>query len=255
MNNVNTDQTMNLYKRTIQIILATLIVIGITVYVERNHISTIFEAGNKEKEVTIAFYPNTISQPQGSKISLTPIVTSLTKKVGYMDLRISFNRARLEFTGIDNSPLNEHYEAIMLPDQISANADGKIDVIYSVKDEDFPISGPIELSRFHFIMRDLNENVVTIDTETSQIIFDTESDDEELADIVVKEAKINFISPLTPTPSIKMTPSTSIPEQITLTPTLSESKSPTVTALPSVQVTSPQIEPTTSATSSSVLNH
>jgi hypothetical protein len=241
MNTTNTDPATKIDTLTLQIIIVTIIVILITFFVEHNKISTFFEAGNKEKEITVALYPSEVSQPQGSNIHITPIVSTNEKKVGYIDLKISFNRSRLEFMGLDNAKLNMSYEILVSPDKETANNSGKIDVIYSVKDVDAAIVGPIELSGFLFTIKDISESVVTIDTAASQIVIYSGNDTEEQGDIIVKEAKINFISTTPATPSIKITPSETISQQQVISPTITNT--PFYTA------------PTTDATSSSGLNH
>jgi hypothetical protein len=237
----------------LQMVLATLVVLGATAYVERNNIGTVFQAGNSEKEVTASLYPKKITALPGTGTSTTVLLTTPTNKIGYVQIALSFNRDVLNFTGTDDSFVSPNFEIISPVDTDAANSTGIITAMYGIKDDNGPTDGSVQLSKFNFTVKADGDSAITVDPSQSQIVFDNQA--AETADILVNGAsfttKPETASPVTQMPvnttatqSPESTSTATAPAAVTPTPTIiPEAATPT----PVPPTAAPTIQPTTTA--------
>jgi hypothetical protein len=159
---------------TTQLLLATALVIIATAYLKTNHVSTFFKAGAEEKQISVTFIPNKTSVPIGQSVTTTPIITTKSKKPGFILITFIYDARTMTFTGTDDSHLSDAFEKISEPvDQIDTTNPSMhtIQITYAIKNPANPPGDTIQLSKLSFKANTTGESSVHIDSGSSQIVF------------------------------------------------------------------------------------
>ncbi len=164
----------------LQIFLAMLLVAGATIYVNKNPVSTIFKAGNQEKEVTLTYASEVISGAAGDTISITPFIGFTQKVPGYISLTFSYDPQKLTFLSADDSHTDQSYE-VLIPPEDAEGTDNlrEILITYAIKDLDtLPQNPSLEISTLTFTVINDMQTQVSVNNQKSQVVFIDESEAE-----------------------------------------------------------------------------
>jgi hypothetical protein len=188
---MDNDQTQNRLRSIgVQLFLATLLIAGASAYVAKNKISTVFKAGSEEKEITVAFFPNTISAASGQSFSMTPFLTAHGKKPNVVTLTLGYDGTKLKFENAEDAHVDGTLETLLPAADGTKPTDGTMRYLrlsYGVKDTANPPGESIELSKLTFSVIDGAQTSLTVDPARSQMVFA----DEDTAVILGETVQVN----------------------------------------------------------------
>lgn len=159
---------------TTQLLIATLLVAGITTYVSLNNVSTRFKAGSEEQEISLFFVPNNQPAKVGTTITLSPFVTAKAKKPGFMLFSLTYDATKLTYTGSDDTKVTDTIELILPPEDTTNTTQPAMHTLrltYAVKDPVIPPGETIQLSNLSFVVNDTAATSIHVDTAKSQVVF------------------------------------------------------------------------------------
>lgn len=154
------------------------------------------QAGNPEQQITVSLYPKNTMTAESNLFTVTPVLLTNGKKVGFVKLTLAFDPAKLRLTEVNDSAADPTLRVLMAADQSKAETNGMVTVWYgaaSVSDAP-PVTAKLSGFVFRPITHDVSE-IRVVDGKSSVTYLDGSR-----GEIIADNAGVNQPE-ITPTPT------------------------------------------------------